>query len=188
MQLREVTAMGWVFSPINAIISLLRVEYQSLTTWLPDLLIAALYHFDADLIDAATCVLGRRFINDLYDLIAVEKRLCSAADIIKIIQALDDDTGLQYLDEFDGRLLLTCVTAAKVDYLDISLRIDSTTNRISSRIFEKISKINALLHFASNSPFSNYLGLYSSAIFRFVTLNSKRADFELLNLQFYGKL
>lgn len=43
VQLKQVTAMGWIISPVNAIVALLRVEHESRTSWLSELLISAKY-------------------------------------------------------------------------------------------------------------------------------------------------
>ena len=75
-----------------------------------------------------------------------------------------------------------------MDYLDLTIRINSDSNAITTRLFEKIGKVNQLLHFQSNSAFGHYLGVFSSALFRFITLNTLRADFDYFRLQFYGKL
>ena len=152
-RLRTVTAMRWVFSPINAIIALLRCEYQSQHSWLGELLLPVLPALHPD---AAACCLDKRYIDDLYSMILVDRRYVSRRELLLIIEVLRSDTGLRYAKDFQSRMMLKCEVKDSVNFLDMTLSIDPFSLSVSSVLFEKVGKVNSLLHAQSNSAFGHY--------------------------------
>ena len=220
VQLRCVTAMGWIFSPVNAIVSLLRVEYASRSSWLSELLLSRVReqelrianhpnvadhntltidtssasslplcfqpqnHLPATLQQATdrllrhcTIAVDARYIDDIYQLVIIDRDGLHSLDIDFLLYCLAHDKGERYRSEFEGRMELTVEMGYKLDFLDISICICPITNAITNKIYTKAGRTNNLLHAHSNSAFGHFVGLYSGGLFRAVTLNTHERDF-----------
>ena len=86
VKLREVTAMGSVFSPINAIVALLRVEHETRTTWVRSMFVISCPDWSDSILLGITCILDRRYIDDLYTLLKIDRRLITSANLLRIIE------------------------------------------------------------------------------------------------------
>ena len=91
--------MGWVFSHITAILALLRCEFQSRHSWLSELLLPVLHTLHPDV---AACCLDKRYIDDLYNMILMDRRYVSYQELLLIIEVLRSDTGLRYAQDFQS--------------------------------------------------------------------------------------
>ena len=231
VQLRRVTAMGWIISPVNAIVALLCIEHQTRHSWLGSLLRANIVpyqeqHNDQDhnqilnevlpphypitttlqsyvpstsnqaidsraierILEATTIKIDDRYIDDIYQLFAIDLQLLTPNDLGHLIHVLRADTGERYRIDFGARMELTCLVERTMDFLDITVDVDFNTNDISTKLYEKKGKCNNLLHANSNSAPSHFNGLYCGAMFRFVTLNSSSAEYLSCKAKFVKRL
>ena len=239
VQLKQVTAMGWIISPVNAIVALLRVEHESRTSWLSELLISAKYpampgndvsghaaFLDSDLgrllnrtstpppppaahgrpllydpfdtttsttaisriLSSSSILMDGRYIDDVYQLLAVQTRALQPGDLQWLLQCLRADKGQRYMAAFEGRMQLTVEMGRVINFLDVTIEIDPLTQHIQTRLFEKRGKCNNLLHADSNSAPAHFTGLYAGAMFRFVTLNTHELQYKKCKAAFINKL
>ena len=185
VRLKAVTAMGWIISPINAIVALLRVEYESRNEWIPNMLCNEFTESQINSIDIAV---DARYIDDTIHIFGLEKDKWNTTDLEKFKNILRNDKGSRYFQEFGKRMELKCEIDIDVVFLDINIHLNPINNKIHFSQHIKPGKINMLLHPASNSHSGHFQGLFSSGLYSNIMLNSNYEDYIRNKLHFIQRL